>query len=145
MEQLTFGSQVVLAVLLGATLGWQRARWGKSAGPRTYALVTAGSAMFTIMAKFGFPGTLGTSAPNIAAQIVTGIGFLGVGLIFHRENHVDGLTTAAGLWAAAAVGMAVGLSFYLLAIIATAVIFFVLMMDEHKLLLDRNEQTNTDK
>jgi putative Mg2+ transporter-C (MgtC) family protein len=137
MEQFIYGGQVFLAMMLGAVLGWQRARWGKSAGPRTFALVTAGSTLFTLMAKHGFENSLSSTSPNIAAQIVTGIGFLGVSLIFHRENHVEGLTTAAGLWASAAVGMAVGLSFYVLALISTAVIFLVLMMDEKKFEMNR--------
>lgn len=127
MSELQLGVHIIIAAVLGGMLGWQRARWGKSAGTRTYALVTAGAALFTLMARYGFGGS--TTAPNIAAQIVTGIGFLGAGLIFHRGTHVDGLTTAAGLWAAAAIGMAVGLSFYIVALIATAVIFFVLMLD----------------
>ena len=139
MEQIVFSAQVALAMVLGAVLGWQRARWGKSAGPRTYALVTAGSTLFTLLSKNGYAVTM-TSSANIAAQIVTGIGFLGVGLIFHRENHVDGLTTAAGLWAAAAVGMSVGLSYYLLAFVTTLIIFVVLMMDEKSLGLLRNDE-----
>lgn len=131
MFELTLGLQILLAAFLGGSLGWQRARWGKSAGPRTYALVTAGSSLFTLMARFGFGAE--STGPNVAAQIVTGIGFLGVGLIFHRGNHVDGLTTAAGLWASAAIGMAVGLSYYLLAIFATIIFFVVLMLDDQKL------------
>ena len=137
-DQLVYGGQVLLAMVLGALLGWQRARWGKSAGPRTYALVTAGSTLFTLLSRHGYEVSSAGSA-NIAAQIITGIGFLGAGLIFHRENHVDGLTTAAGLWASAAVGMAVGLSFYLLAILTTFIIFFVLMMNEQKLSLTEQD------
>jgi putative Mg2+ transporter-C (MgtC) family protein len=130
-QQLIFSIQLIIAVFLGSALGWQRARWGKSAGPRTYALVTAGSALFTILSTFGFPGN--QVAVNVAAGIVTGIGFLGIGLIFHKENHVEGLTTAAGLWMSAAIGMAVGLSFYILAIISTILIFFVFMLSDDKL------------
>jgi putative Mg2+ transporter-C (MgtC) family protein len=137
MEQITFAGQVLLAMFLGAILGWQRARWGKSAGPRTFALVTVGSAVFTILARYGFAQNSLSSA-NIAAQIVSGISFLGVGLIFHRENHVDGLTTAAGLWTSAAIGMAVGLSFYYFAIFTTLVVFIILMMDEKKLKINNN-------
>lgn len=128
--EIIYGGQVFLSMLLGAVLGWQRSRRGKSAGPRTFGLVTAGSTLFTLMSKYGFGSTIGTNSANIAAQIVTGIGFLGVSLIFHKEDRVEGLTTAAGLWAAAAVGMAVGLSFYVLSILSTAVIFLVLMINE---------------
>lgn len=138
-NQLVYSGQVLLAVVLGAVLGWQRARWGKSAGPRTFALVTAGSTIFTLMAKYGFESA-GANSANIAAQIVAGIGFLGVGLIFHRENHVDGLTTAAGLWASAAVGMAIGLSFFVLAVFAAAIILLVFMMNEEKLSINPDHQ-----
>ena len=68
----------------------------------------------------------------MAAQIVTGIGFLGAGMILHKENHVEGLTTAAGLWMVAAIGMAVGVKFYLLAALTTVVMLVILMMDEQK-------------
>lgn len=131
MQELIFCGQILVAVLLGGVLGWQRVRSGKSAGPRTYALVTAGSALFTILGHYGFGGI--SAGSNVAAQVVTGIGFLGAGLIFHRETHVDGLTTAAGLWMAAAIGMAVGLTYYILAIGATLLMFFVLMMSDRKL------------
>lgn len=131
ISEIYFSLQILLAIILGGILGWQRVRWGKSAGPRTYALVTAGAALFTIMARNAFGTSAG--APNVAAQIVTGIGFLGVGLIFHREERVEGLTTAAGLWASAAVGMAVGASYYVLSILTTLIIFFVLMLSDEKL------------
>ncbi|MEK7625580.1 MAG: MgtC/SapB family protein [Patescibacteria group bacterium] len=125
------GFQVLVAILLGAILGWQRKSWGKSAGPRTYALVTGGSALFTILARAGFGSLAGGS--GIAAGIVTGIGFLGAGLIFHREEHIDGLTTAAGLWASAAIGMAVGTSHYILAILTTVLVLVVLALDDERL------------
>lgn len=124
-QDLIYSLQMVLAVVLGSVLGWQRARWGKSAGSRTFALVTAGATLFTILARFGFPENMTTSV-QVAAQIVTGVGFLGAGIIFHRDDHVNGLTTAAGLWVAAAIGMAVALSFYKLAIVSTVLIFAVL-------------------
>lgn len=131
MSEIILGLHILLAIALGGVLGWQRLKLGKSAGPRTYALVTSGATLFTLMSRFGFGSN--TTAPNIAAQIVTGIGFLGVGLIFHRKNHVDNLTTAAGLWMSAAIGVAVGLSFYILAVFTTIIIFFVLMLDDQKL------------
>ncbi len=130
MEELYFVGQILLAIFLGGLLGWQRQGWHKPAGPRTYALVTGGSTMFTILARFGFGSLSGGS--SIAAAIVTGIGFLGVGLIFHRENHVEGLTTAAGLWMSAAIGMAVGLNYYILAVLTTLIIFIVLVIDDQK-------------
>lgn len=133
-----FLGRILLATVLGAVLGWQRERWGKAAGPRTYALVTVGAALFTVLAtdvlaKYG-------NSISISAQIVTGIGFLGAGMILHRKNHVDGLTTAAGLWVAAAIGMAVGSREYLLAIGSTLIIFLILMVDD-KGLVKQNKRS----
>ena len=127
--EIYFLGQVVLAVILGAIVGWQRASWGKSAGARTYALVCGGAALFTIVSlnAFGL-----SESSRVAAQIVTGIGFLGAGMILHKENHVEGLTTAAGLWMVAAIGMAVGVKFYILAALTTVVMLVILMMDEQK-------------
>jgi putative Mg2+ transporter-C (MgtC) family protein len=127
MQELHFVGQLVLAILLGGLVGWQRNRWGKSAGMRTYALVTAGAALFTILSVHSFnPGDV----TRVASHIVTGIGFLGAGLIMQRGHHVEGLTTAAGLWMTAGVGMAVGVGMYVLAIGAAAVMFLVLMLDD---------------
>jgi putative Mg2+ transporter-C (MgtC) family protein len=118
--------QILLAIVLGAILGVQRERWGKWAGPRTYALVCAGSALFTLLSRNFF-----TNNPAvIAGSIVTGIGFLGAGTILHKENRVEGLTTAAGLWMAAAIGMTVGVERYILASITTLIILLVLMIDD---------------
>lgn len=122
-EIYAFG-QIALAIILGGMLGWQREYSGKAVGPRTYALVTAGSALFTILSIYAF----GVDDARVAAGVVTGIGFLGVGTILHRENKVEGLTTAAGMWITAAIGMAVGAGFYTLAILTTVIIFLVLMM-----------------
>ncbi|OGH93880.1 MAG: hypothetical protein A2538_02875 [Candidatus Magasanikbacteria bacterium RIFOXYD2_FULL_41_14] len=120
--------QIALAVLLGGILGWQRENWGKSAGPRTYALVTAGSTLFTILSLTAFDGY----TAQVAAGIVTGIGFLGVGTILHKQNHIEGLTTAAGLWMAAAIGMAVGVQYFILSIASTILMFLVLQIDDHR-------------
>ncbi len=143
LNEFGYSLQVVLAILLGAILGWQRARWGKSAGPRTYAIVTGGAALFTILSRIGFGTVSGGS--GIAAGIVSSIGFLGVGLIFHRENHIEGLTTAAGLWTSAAIGMAVGLSYYILAIMVTLIIFLVFLFSDERLTLKKNGQLTSSK
>lgn len=129
MQELWYCGQLVLAAVLGSILGLQRERWGKPAGPRTYALVTAGSTLFTILSLHGF----GPNDPaKIAANIVVGIGFLGAGLIFQRENHIDNLTTAAGLWMSAAVGVAVGADYYILAILATTLMLVLFMADDSR-------------
>lgn len=125
-QDLIFIFQILLAIILGAILGIQRERWGKWAGPRTYALVCGGSALFTLLSRNFFP----SSPAIIAGAIVTGIGFLGAGTILHKENKVEGLTTAAGLWMAAAIGMTVGIERYILASVITLIILLLLMIDD---------------
>lgn len=123
--------QLLLSIILGGLLGWQREHIGKPAGSRTYALVCGGSTLFTLMSIHGFE----QEPARVAAQILTGIGFLGAGIIMHRESGaVVGLTTAAGLWAVAAVGMAVGIGWTLQSIIAAAIIFAVMSVNDEKTL-----------
>ncbi len=127
--------QVFLALILGSILGWQRERWGKSAGPRTFALVCGGSALFTILSLTAFAGFPAT----VASAIVSGIGFLGAGTILHKENRVEGLTTAAGLWMVAAVGMSVGTGRYVTAIVITALSLIVFMIDDRRFHKDHED------
>jgi len=115
--------QILLAFSLGALIGLERERHRQPAGIRTHALVSAGSCMFTILSYRGFPG--GDPA-RVAAQIVTGIGFLGAGVLVQRKGTIYGLTSAAGIWAVAAVGMAVGAGNYYLAVFGDLTIFVVL-------------------
>ena len=126
LPEIRYAGQMILAILLGGIIGWQREHWHRSAGLRTYALVTAGATLFTILSIHAFGQT---NNDKVAAAIVTGIGFLGAGTILHKKDRVEGLTTAAGLWISAAVGMVVGVEFYLLAAIATLFIFLALMFD----------------
>jgi len=124
--QLYPAGQLILAAVLGALIGWQREKHGKAAGARTCALVTAGSTLFTILSVVAFP----SDPARVAAQIVVGIGFLGAGLILQKEERIVGLTTAASLWFAAAIGMAVGLGFFILSIIAAALTLLILTINE---------------
>ena len=121
--------QLVLAATIGFILGIEREVIGKPAGMRTYALVTLGATAFTIISKHGFGDVAGESfdPSRIAAQIVTGIGFLGAGIIIFKGVKVEGLTTASGLWVSAAIGMAIGAGMYSLAIV-TAIIAFIVMV-----------------
>ena len=129
MQELWYFGQFALAALLGSILGFQRERWGKPAGPRTYALVTAGSTLFTILSIHAF----GASDPaKIAANIVVGIGFLGAGLIFQRNEHIDNITTAAGLWMTAAIGIAIGVEYYVLGILAAILTLALFAIDDSK-------------
>lgn len=110
---------------LGALIGLEREVTGKEAGLRTHALVGLGSALFTVISFAGFDAG---DPSRVAAQIVSGIGFLGAGAIFRSGPLVKGLTTAAGLWAAAAIGMASGTGDLLWATSATGVAFVVLTL-----------------
>lgn len=129
--------QLALAVFLGMVIGLERTLAGKSAGLRTFALVSLGACLFTIISRIApdFLGRAGFDPSRIASQIVVGIGFLGAGLIIHTESKSKGLTTAAGLWVTAAIGMAVGYALYAIAIAATVLtlcIFLVLWVIEHR-------------
>ncbi len=119
--------QLLLAITLGFALGVERELAHKSAGVRTHTLVALGSALFSIISQVVTPA--GTDPTRIASQIVVGIGFLGGGLIIFRDQKLQGLTTAAGIWVAAAIGMAVGFKLYALAVAAavlTLLVFIVL-------------------
>lgn len=119
-----------LAFLLSALIGLEREVRQRSAGLRTHTLVGVGAALFVLVSKYGFadvliPGRIALDPSRVAAQVVTGIGFLGAGLIFVRRDAVHGLTTAAVIWVTAAVGMACGAGLPILAILATGMRFIV--------------------
>ena len=137
MQDLAMIMRIVLAMLLGGILGWQRQHKGRWAGVRTYALVSGGSALFTILSVVSF----GTDTARVAAGVVTGIGFLGAGTILHRENRVEGLTTAAGLWMVAAIGMAVGLKFYILGVVSSLLVMLVFIFDYKKAKVNADFET----
>jgi putative Mg2+ transporter-C (MgtC) family protein len=119
----------LLAVGLGAGIGYQRERTGKAAGLRTHVLVSAGAALFTLASMYGFGGGLADPS-RVAAGVVVGVGFIGAGVIFRgaRGEEVAGLTTAATIWVTAAVGLAAGTGMYLLSVVATAVIVGILLL-----------------
>ena len=121
--QIELALRLLLAAGLGAVIGWQREKWHKPAGLRTHMLICIGAALFTIVSINGFPG--GVSS-QVAAGVVTGIGFLGAGAIMHRGKSVEGLTTAASIWSVAAIGMAVGAGIYLLGLLTAIIVFVVL-------------------
>jgi putative Mg2+ transporter-C (MgtC) family protein len=112
--------RVVLAFVLGGVIGYEREVVQRPAGLRTHMLVAAGSAAFTVVSIFGFVGEGTVRDPaRVAAQIVTGVGFLGAGTIWRTSSTVRGLTTAASIWLVAAVGMLAGGGMYLLAVFTT--------------------------
>ena len=100
--------RIVLATFMGYLIGYERKNREKNAGMRTHAIVCMGSALIMIVSKYSFRDIPDYDASRGAAQIVSGIGFLGAGIIFIRNNAVSGLTTAAGIWATAGVGLAIG-------------------------------------
>ena len=125
----TTASQIVsliIAALLGGLIGLEREAEQRPAGLRTHMLVCVGSALFTILSIHAFPSELPRDTARVAAQIVTGIGFLGAGTVWRSRDHASGLTTAAGLWVAAAIGMAAGAGLGMLALAATVLVLIVL-------------------
>lgn len=110
-----------LALVLGGAIGIEREYRAKEAGFRTHFLVALGSALFCVVSQFGFGIDLKDSS-RVAAQVVSGIGFLGAGTIIFQKNVVRGLTTAAGLWVTAAIGLACGTGMYVAAAIATVMV-----------------------
>lgn len=131
--------KLLVALVLGGALGLERSVAGKTAGMRTFALVSLGAALFVITATSvtQVMGPLGAIDPlRVAASIVSGIGFLGAGLIIFADEKVRGLTTAAGLWVAAGIGAATGFGLYALAVfttILTLLTFTVLWYVEHRI------------
>ena len=118
--------RLLLATALGAIIGVQRERAGKSVGIRTLSLISVGAALFTVVSALGFTGA---DPSRIAAGIVAGIGFLGAGAIIRREEGmVGGLTTAATIWAVAAVGLAAGAGMYIVSPVTAAIVLIVLWL-----------------
>ena len=113
--------RLTLALLLGGAIGIEREYRANEAGFRTHFLVALGSALFCLVSQFGFGVDLKDSS-RVAAQVVSGIGFLGAGTIIFQKNVVRGLTTAAGLWVTAAIGLACGTGMYLAAVLTTAMV-----------------------
>lgn len=118
--------RILLAVALGAVIGFQRGKAAKPAGLKDLILISTGAALFTVVSIYGF----GIADPSrVAAGIVTGIGFLGAGVIIRRgEGVVKGLTTASTIWIVAGIGLAAGAGLYLIATVTTMVILLVLLL-----------------
>jgi putative Mg2+ transporter-C (MgtC) family protein len=122
-------ARVLLAFVLGGIVGFERERDRRPAGLRTHMLVSAGAACFTVASIYGFAdqGTVRDPA-RLAAQIVTGIGFLGAGTIFRAGGAVRGLTTASSIWITAAIGILAGVGMFSVAVFATALTWFTLQV-----------------
>lgn len=131
-NDLEYMLRMVIAALCGGIIGFERSRRRKEAGLRTHIIVAVGSALLMIVSKYGFldvleiPG-MRADASRVASNVITGISFLGAGVIFVRDASIKGLTTAAGLWAMAGVGLAVGAGMYAVGIFATILIMVIQM------------------
>jgi len=140
--------QLLLAAFLGGLIGLEREYKRKQAGLQTYSLVALGTCLFTILSFEFFNNFLGKSGisfdPSRVIQAVAiGIGFIGAGVVFYRKSHIEGLTTAAGLWVVAAIGIAVGAEFYSSAIFATLLAVGILVglgLIEKKVFKKSNEE-----
>lgn len=133
MQNLDFVARILLACFCGACIGFERSKRFKEAGIRTHVIVCCASALIMIVSKYGFAdltdadglvfnGTRGADPARIAAQVVSGISFLGAGVIFKNGSTVKGLTTAAGIWATAGIGLALGCGMYFTGIFVTLMI-----------------------
>jgi len=141
-QNIDFCLRLLLACICGASIGVERSKHFKEAGVRTHVIVCMGAALAMIVSKYGFvdltltdgspfPGTRGADPARVAAQVVSGISFLGAGVIFKREGLVRGLTTAAGIWVTAAIGLAVGSGMLVIGLFA-ALVVCILQILMHK-------------
>ena len=142
VQTLEFFLRLVLACVCGAAIGYERSRRFKGAGIRTHIIVCCGAALIMIISKYGFAdltsalgipfnGTRGADPARVAAQVVSGISFLGAGVIFKNNGAVRGLTTAAGIWVTAGIGLAIGTGLIWVGVFCTALIW-VLQMIMHR-------------
>lgn len=121
-QTLEFILRIFMAGLMGGAIGFERSIRAKSAGIRTHFLVALGSALLMLVSQYAFEGSRQFDAARVAAQVVSGVGFLGAGVIIFQKNAVRGLTTAAGIWVASAVGLACGAGLYWLSFITALIV-----------------------
>ena len=125
--------RIVVACLCGGLVGLERTKRLKEAGIRTHIIVALGATLIMVISKYGFSDVVGADASRIASNVITGISFLGAGVIFVRGGSVKGLTTAAGIWATAAIGLALGAGMYTVGVLCTA-LMILLQIALHKFL-----------
>ena len=121
-----------MAACLGLLIGSERKNRNKSAGIRTHVIVALGAALIMVVSKYGFTDVEKVDSARVAAQVVSGVGFLGAGVIFVRNNLVNGLTTAAGIWATAGVGLALGAGMYVVGI-SSALLVLIIQFVMHRI------------
>lgn len=118
--------KLVLSAILGGLIGFEREIGNRPAGLRTHILVSVGAALIMLVSKYGFEGS--NDPARLAAQVVSGIGFLGAGTILRTGNTIQGLTTAASLWVCAGIGLAIGNGFYFGAVVSTIIVLISLVI-----------------
>ena len=123
--QVDLAVRLTVGLVLGAAIGFERELHRQPAGFRTHSLVSLGAALFTVVSAYGFVGDT-VDPTRIAAQIVSGIGFIGAGTILQHRGNIRGLTTAASLWSVAAIGTAAGAGLYVVAVVGTILILVIL-------------------
>lgn len=147
LQHLEFFARIMAACVCGAIIGFERSKRFKEAGVRTHIIVCCASALVMIVSKYGFADLVGqnigtgtTDPARLAAQIITGVSFLGAGIIFRNGNSIKGLTTAAGIWATAGIGLAVGSGMYILGAFVTVVVA-VLQIVMHRITVGGDSMT----
>jgi len=120
--------KLILAIILGGIIGIERETLGKPAGSRTYALISLGACLITILAIEGFNQFPNASPTVLVGSIISGMGFLGAGVIIFHKEKLEGLTTAAALWAIASIGITLGIGWYATAGVATLLMFLLLFI-----------------
>lgn len=124
--------RIFIAMILGMLIGNERKNRNKAAGMRTHAMVALGAALMMVVSKYGFVDSVQGDGARLAAQVVSGVGFLGAGMIFVRNNAVSGLTTAAGVWTTAGIGLTVGAGMYGVGILS-AVMMVIMQQISHRI------------
>lgn len=136
-EYIEFFVRILISAVCGFAIGYERKNRGKGAGIRTHMIVGIASALMMIISKYGFsdlidyPGSRDADPARIAAQVISGVGFLGAGMIYVQKQSVKGLTTAAGIWATSGVGLAIGAGMYFIGI-ASAIFIILMQIILHK-------------
>lgn len=142
VQNLLFFLRIIVACVCGGILGYERKNRGKGAGIKTHCIVATSAALMMIVSKYCFsdvvnyPGLRGADPARIAAQVISGVGFLGAGMIYFNRHSVKGLTTAAGIWATAGIGLAIGSGMYAVGIFTTLLIicFQIVLRKNRKIL-----------
>ena len=130
-EQFIWIFRIFLSAIAGALVGYERYSQSKEAGVKTHSIVALASAMMMILSKYGFADTGGADTARIAAQVVSGVGFIGAGLIFIKCDVIQGLTTAAGIWATCGIGMCIGAGMYIVGMFTAVFIVLIQLYMRH--------------